>query len=416
MSESVFTVEANGLLTVDKREGQPSAALDEILSTFAEPVDTTALRNHYRVTAASIWKARRQGLSLEDITHTLETYCETDIPADLLADVERWSRQIDRLRLETDQGRLVLRSHYPLLIPAMLRQRTLRRFIKRKIDTHTLELKAETEPDLIQAFDDAQYPILDQRHAPHAASTPHRPRSEAGATGRRRKRSAQPHPPREVKKPQLTAPLPPSHARGRSDDFFDVFPSQLEQRCQAITRTGRRCRNRVRPPGVYCRIHDDPRTAFRQDTLQRLLDTNLVIVEQMALFRLGISVAIVLSTWLLNALFMWIGAGWLGLPLAPWYTIPITFLLTCWLADKFVFGGSLKAIWLLLFVSLASILLDFFNKEGLILNICFVLIPFVLPLYLLYRYSLSGWWGLLLFPVGIFAGWVFYHILEQSSE
>jgi hypothetical protein len=60
--------------------------------------------------------------------------------------------------------------------------------------------------------------------------------------------------------------------------------------------------------------------------------------------------------------------------------------------------------------------MDFFNKEGLILNICFVLIPFVLPLYLLYRYSLSGWWGLLLFPVGIFAGWVFYHILEQSSE
>jgi hypothetical protein len=59
-------------------------------------------------------------------------------------------------------------------------------------------------------------------------------------------------------------------------------------------------------------------------------------------------------------------------------------------------------------------LMDFFNKEELILNICFVLILFVLPLYLLYPYSLSGWWALLFIAVGLY-GRAFYHILDDAS-
>jgi hypothetical protein len=152
------------------------------------------------------------------------------------------------------------------------------------------------------------------------------------------------------------------------------------------------------------------------DSFKQLLDLGLVTVEQMALFRVGIGVVIGLSTWLLNMLFMWIGAGWFGLPLASWYTAPITFLLTCWLVSKLVFEGRLRTSLLLLLVSLLSILMDFFNKEGLILNICFVLIPFALPLYLLYRYSLSSWWSLLLVPAALFMGRVFYQILDTSPE
>ncbi len=423
MAEGLFTVAPDGSLVVDQREGQPSTALDERLSTFAEPVHTTALQTHYRVTATSIWRARREGLSLEDITHALETYCEGDRPASLLADVELWSQQIDRLWLETDQGRLILRSQNPRLISAVLRQPTLRRFIKQKIDTHALELRAETETSLMQAFDDAQYPMLDRRREEHATAAP---RSNAKPTGRRRRRKkgSQKRPPQEAADPMHTAPIPPTSASAQTDDLFDVFRSQLANRCQAITRTGRRCKNRVRPPDDYCRIHmelasigpDDDQTVFSQHTFQYMLNTGLITAEQMAWFRSGLIVAIGLSTWLLNSLLMWIGVGWLDLPLSSWFIAPIAFLLICGLVSQLVPEGNLKVILLLLLVSFLSILMGFLNKEGLILNICSVLIPFVLPLYLLYRYSLSGWWSLLFIPVGIFVGWAFYHILEASSE
>jgi len=426
MSEGVFTIESDGLLAVEKHKGQLSAALDEILSTFAEPVHTTAFRSHYRITSASIWKARRQGLSLDDITHALETYGETDIPTNLLDDVELWSQQIDRLWLETNEGRLVLRSQNPRLISAILRQRMLRRFIKQKVDVNSLELRVDMEPDLMQAFDDAQYPILDRRREANAVSAPHEARSAANPTGRRRKRQKGPQNRQslEVEVPKLTAPLPPSRASVRTDDFFDVFGSQLAPRCQARTRTGRQCRNRAQPSAVYCRIHmklaplepDATQIAFSQDTFRQMLDIDSITIVQMALFRVGMNVALGLITWLLNTLFMWIGTGWLGLPLASWYIAPIAFLFTCWLVSKFVFRVSLKAIMLLLFFFNLSMLMDCFNKEGLILNICFVLIPFVLPLYLLYQHSLSGWWALLFIPVGLYGGRAFYHILDDASE
>lgn len=422
MSEDVFTIEPDKSLAVNKRKGQSSATLEEILSAFAEPIHTTAFESHYRITAASIWKARRQGLSLEDIKDALETYCETEIPASLLADVELWSQQIDRLWLETDQGRLVLRSHNSQLFPAIRRQRTLRPFIKQKIDANTLELQADTEADLIRAFDDAQYPMLDRR-AEQAVSTSGQAVSDATST--RQKEDSKKPPTREAKAPKRTAPRPPPRASRRTDDLADLFRSSHTNRCRAITRAGRQCKNRVRPPDVYCRIHmelaslepDEDPTSWGQDMLfKQLLDIGLITMEQLALFRVGISVAIGLSTWLLNTLLMWVGAGWLGLPLASWYTIPLAFLLTSWIVSKFLPASNMSAALLLLLFSLGSILMDFFNKEGLILNICFVLIPFVLPLYLLYRYSLSGWWGLLMIPVGLFVGRVFYYILEESSE
>ncbi len=425
MAEGLFTVEPDGSLMVEKHKEQPSVALDELLATFAEPVHTTASRSHYRLTAASIWRTRRSGLSLLDITHALETHCETDIPDSLMADVELWSQQIDRLKLEIDQGRLVLRSNNPLLIPAVQRQHALRRFIKQKIDTHTLELQADMESDLMQAFDGAQYPILDQRRAEPTASVPRQAPLDEPSPGQHRTANGGQKRQPAIEKPERTVPRPPARASRRTDDLFNVFRSSLSHQCQATTRMGRQCKNRVRPPGRYCRIHmemaalraDDTETAFSQDTFYQLLDIDSSItVVQMALFRVGISVVIGLGTWLVHTLIMWIGAGGFDLPLASWYTIPIALILACWLVSLLVFAGSIKAILVLLVVSQLSILMDFFNKDGLILNICFVLIPFVVPLYLLYRYSLSSWWSLLFMPAGLFAGWMFYYILDESSE
>ena len=143
-SEGSLTVQPDGSLAVNKQPGEDTAALDATLSTFAEPASATETQSLYQLTAASIWRARRRGLSLADILQTLETHSQTEIPANVRADIERWSKQIDRLTLEADQGRLLLRSDNPLVITAVRSHRTLGAFVADQIDATTLELRADS--------------------------------------------------------------------------------------------------------------------------------------------------------------------------------------------------------------------------------------------------------------------------------
>jgi hypothetical protein len=80
-SEGSLTVQPDGSLAVDKHPGEDTAALDATLSTFAEPASATETQSLYQLTAASIWRARRQGLSLVDILQTLEVHSQIEIPS-----------------------------------------------------------------------------------------------------------------------------------------------------------------------------------------------------------------------------------------------------------------------------------------------------------------------------------------------
>ena len=426
MSKGSLTVRSDRLLTVDKGSGENSSTLDATLSVFAEPVSATETQSRYRITAASIWQARRQGLSLAEILQTLETYSHTEIPANVRADIEQWSQQIDRLTLEADQGRLLLRSHNPLAITAVLRHRILGTFVTQQIDAHTLELRAETYPDVVQTFDDHQYPVLT--------------RQQEGGTSRRRGRGltktsvrqAQSGQPRKVLSPKAISPARPRptalpHAATRPAEILDVLRMQLPRQCQATTRAGRQCKNRARPPASFCRVHADQTPGpesldpFPHDAhparyfLDLMLDAGLITMPQLAIIRVGILAGFGLCTWLLYALLMWVGTGWLHLPLASWYMIGCAFVLTCWLPGRVVHGLGFFLSLHVLVLTLFSLLADFFNKDGLILNICFFLIPMVLPAVMLYRYALSPWWGSLLFPLGLVLGTLFYNLLEETS-
>jgi hypothetical protein len=146
-----------------------------------------------------------------------------------------------------------------------------------------------------------------------------------------------------------------------------------------------------------------------------MLQAGLITLDQLAMVRTGILLGTGLGTWLLYALLMGVGVGWFHLPLASWYTAGIAFLLTCWLLGK-SFGRI--GLWMslrLLFFLVMSLLIDFFHKEGLILNTCFFLMPVVLPIALLLGFELSLWWGLLLFPSGFAIGKLLYTFLEERS-
>jgi hypothetical protein len=432
--EGSLTVQPDGSLAVHKHPGEDTAALDATLSTFAEPASTTETQSLYHLTGASIWRARRQGLSLADILQTLETHSQIEIPANVRADIERWSKQIDRLTLEADQGRLLLRSDNPLVITAVRSHRTLGAFVADQIDATTLELRAHTYPEVIQLFDACQYPVLDRVQegwntlAPPAPPSRHRSRRSAETSTRRTRagrrrggspRGTVPHLGGELAtRPQAGAqPIP----------LTDLLRSHRSYRCQATTRAGRQCKNRAQPSSSFCRVHADwaPDSALLDTLTQQadlysylldlMLQAGLITLAQLTLVRTGILLATGIGTWLLYALLMRIGVGWFGLPLASWYTAGIAFLLTCWLLGKSLARiGLWMSLRLLLFL-VWSLLIDFTHKEGLVLNLCFFLMPVVLPIALLLGFEFSLWWGFLLFPSGFAIGKLLYTFLEERS-
>jgi hypothetical protein len=411
MSQGVLTVQPDRSLVVEKVLVDDAVSLKAKLLAFAEQASDTETQIIYRITDESIWKARRSGLSCENILQTLETYSQNAIPANVLADIETWSKKIERLALVTKQGRLVLRGSNPLVITAVLRHSKLAEFVKQPIDATTLELKAEKYPEVVRIFDYYKYPVLD--HVTRGRSTT-RPKRGA-AKSRRRKATKQPARQEQKALPPITTPLeevPQDQSRPEETPqavsnplrILEMLRMYLPHQCQATTKAGYQCKNKAQPNSPFCWVHAERATgtetidesALNRQIARKLLDlmvdVGLITREQITLIQVGIWVGVSLSTWLLYHLFMWIGASWLYLPFASWYTPVIAFLLSTWLLGRMLARIDFLTSLQILFTTLLSLLLDFFHKEGLILNICFLLIPVVLPAYLLYRYALSLWW------------------------
>jgi hypothetical protein len=74
-------------------------------------------------------------------------------------------------------------------------------------------------------------------------------------------------------------------------------------------------------------------------------------------------------------------------------------------------GASLHMVLLLV----TSVVLDCLHKEGLILHLCFVVIPVVLPMVVLAHWALSWGWMVVCFPVGVVLGLLFYTFLDAMS-
>jgi len=437
MPKGSLTILPDRSLTVEKRPGEDRAALEAALSAFVEPASATETQSHYRITAASIWRARRQGLSLAEILQTLETYSQSEIPAKVRADIMMWSTQIDRLTLEADQGRLVLRSPNPLALTAVLYHPTLRTFITHQLDATTVQLRADTYPEVMHAFDAAQHPVLDRvpQGGHPLASPPGTSHRRDRRASKRAARRAQPGRPQRVvapavASPTVASPTAGSEARRRLVAEFDVLRRQLPRRCQALTKAGRQCQNRARPPSVFCRVHaewaprHDPLAAFPHTALlagyvlDQLLAAGVLTLAQLAVLRMGIVVGSGLCTRVFYEILMRVESGWQSQPLAAWSLASLAFGLTCWLLGRLVGGSGLVAGLRILLFLLLSLLADCLHTEGLLLHLCFVLLPVGLPAALLYRYGLSWWWGWLLFPFGLALGTLFYHLAfqEQSPE
>jgi hypothetical protein len=309
MSHGALTVQPDGTLRVEPHPDEDTAALEATLASFADLVCPTAEPRVYRLTAASIWRARRAGLAREEILQTLETSSSMALPSTVRADIARWSHQIDRLTLETDQGCLLLRSPHPLVLTAVRRHRTLGAFITHQCDTTTVALRTDAYPELVHTFDACGYPVLDRVPAgwqPDAA-----PALPAA-------RSARP----------VVQPLPVQTGRRRAARVEGL--RRLPRQCQATTQAGRPCKNRAQPTSGFCWVHAawspqvrsqapyTPHVRLASPFLEGRLASELMALPQLAVYRVTVLMGIGLLTWLLLLLLRQLGGDALSLSLPPW--------------------------------------------------------------------------------------------------
>ena len=202
---------------------QPSPAL-------AELVCPTAGQRVYRLTAAALWRARRAGLTLEEVLQTLETASTTALPPQVRADLERWSRQIDRLTLEADQGRLVLRRPIPWSSP---RCSGIARSGPSS-PTNVMPPRWRCGPTPIRHWSRPSMPVA----IPSWTACPQGGSPRLPQCCRR--------PPRCDPVVQLL-PAPTGRRRAARVEGLRRLPRQ----CQATTQAGRRCKNRVQPGSQF---------------------------------------------------------------------------------------------------------------------------------------------------------------------
>lgn len=407
MPQGTLTIQPDGTLTIVQDVAADAAAVEAAVATFAERVGATDTRASYRLTAASVWQARRAGQTLADILHTLETHSVAALPAKVRTEITRWSQQIDRLTLEVEQGRLLVRSPSPLAITAVRQHRWLKSLVARPINATTIELHGHAYPALMQTFDACRYPLMDR--------VPPGWQPGAGVAS----------PPVRSIRPTV---LPASTALSQEPHWEHAIGLllRLPRQCQAMTRTGRQCKNRVQPASHYCRVHakwaprvvplaaDITEEQLATVMLDGMLEADMLTLCQMAVARVTVLMGLGCATWLVLVLLRLLGvSAYLGLP--AWVLAGLVGLGLWGLAGRLLAGLRPRASLYVLGMIALGVVLDVLQKEGLILTLCFVVIPVVGPAVLLSYAGLPLAWVFVCFPIGLLAGRLFYALLETTS-
>ena len=138
-------------------------------------------------------------------------------------------------------------------------------------------------------------------------------------------------------------------------------------------------------------------------------------LPQLSVYRVTVLMGIGLMTWLMALLLMRLSGGAFSLALPPWLVAGLSLVGTCGLVGRLGARIGVTASLHLLLLLVTSMVLDCLHKEGLILHLCFVVIPVVIPAVLLSHLALSLGWVFVCFPVGVVLGLLFYTLLDAMS-
>jgi DNA excision repair protein ERCC-3 len=101
-------VQSDGSILVDAHHARYDEAR-EALARYAELVTAPEHVHTYRLSPISVWNALALGRTATDVKIDVGRFAQHGIPGVVLANVDGWASRYGRLRLETEDGRLLLR-------------------------------------------------------------------------------------------------------------------------------------------------------------------------------------------------------------------------------------------------------------------------------------------------------------------
>ncbi|HYF91366.1 MAG TPA: DNA repair helicase XPB [Symbiobacteriaceae bacterium] len=101
----------------------------DVLAQFAELVKSPEHIHTYQITPLSLWNAAASGLDAGAIIGDLERLGKFPLPDVLIKDIGDYVSRYGRVRLEKDQGGLVLRSSDPLLLTEIWHNKVVRPYL-----------------------------------------------------------------------------------------------------------------------------------------------------------------------------------------------------------------------------------------------------------------------------------------------
>ncbi len=107
--QNPLIVQGDHTVLVEVDSPRYEAARDD-LARFAELVKSPEHIHTYRITPLSIWNACAAGIDTTEIVQTLQEFSKYDVPRHVSVEIREYASRYGRLRLERDEGGLVLRA------------------------------------------------------------------------------------------------------------------------------------------------------------------------------------------------------------------------------------------------------------------------------------------------------------------
>lgn len=150
------------------------------LSRFAELVKSPEYIHTYKITPLATWNAAASGLKSEKVLEILQRFSKYQLPQNILADIQDWFFRYGKLKLEKiadkeaasasytfDQQHnsqinlLLLTSSDDLLITEIYNNKTVKKYILRKLSSNTLLIDAIYRGRIKNALIKIGYPVED---------------------------------------------------------------------------------------------------------------------------------------------------------------------------------------------------------------------------------------------------------------
>ncbi len=146
------------LLEVDNEYYQEAR---DVLARFAELEKSPEFIHSYKITPLSLWNAASAGLTAAEIVEGLERYAKYPVPGNVIVDIQDYISRYGRVRLEREDGKLLLTSEDVALITEIARHKKIIPYIEKQPDSLTLQVNAAMRGHVKQALVNIGYPAED---------------------------------------------------------------------------------------------------------------------------------------------------------------------------------------------------------------------------------------------------------------